>query len=250
MPTRGDRPAHERLALLDDLGRRLRLAAGEAPRDPPDSAGDPPGVHPDTGDILLALRETLCALELPVELLEDLLSAYRQDVTVRRYATWEDVLDYCRRSANPVGRSVLRIFGYRDERFDHWSDAVCSALQIANFLQDLAGDWRQRGRLYVPAEIYAGCGARLSDLDRGRITPEWREAIGICASRTRALFQDGRPVCAAVAGRLRLELRFTWLGGMRILDYVERPGYDPFGKRPRLGVADALPLLWRALVWA
>ena len=186
--------------------------------------------------------------DLPIELFEDLLSAFRQDVMTHRYETWSDLLDYCRRSANPVGRIVLRVAGYRDATLDRSSDSVCSALQITNFLQDFGRDWRE-GRLYVPAEVHRACGAQLDDLDHGNLTPAWRDALQACADRTRALFADGRGVCDEVRGRLKLELRLTWLGGMRILDRLERTGYDPLTGRPTLGLGDALPLMWNVLVW-
>ena len=130
-----------------------------------------------------------------------------------RYDSWDDVLDYCRRSANPVGRLVLRIAGYRDEALDRSSDAFCTALQLTNFWQDVGRDWRA-GRLYVPREVWAACGAVEADLDAGRLTPAWTRAIARCVERTRALFAGGRAVCDGVSGRLRLELRFTWLGGV------------------------------------
>ena len=196
----------------------------------------------------MLFRSTLRAFDLPGGWFDDLLSAFRQDVTVTRYATWADLLDYCRRSANPVGRIVLRLSGYRDPALDRRSDAVCSALQVTNFLQDLGRDWRA-GRLYVPAEVQAASGADPDDLRRERLTPAWRRAVACCAARTRELYREGRPVCDGVRGRLRLELRLTWLGGMRVLERVTRAGYDPFARRPVLGPRDVLPLVWRAVVW-
>ena len=136
-----------------------------------------------------ALADTIQTCSLDVTLFEDLLSAFRQDTIVTRYATWEDVFDYCRRSANPVGRLVLRIAGYRDARLDAASDALCTALQLTNFWQDLAVDWR-RGRLYVPAAERAAAGASEADLDaaasprRGaRRSPARRCARASCSSR-------------------------------------------------------------------
>ncbi|MCY4027387.1 MAG: squalene synthase HpnC [Acidobacteria bacterium] len=245
----GDCPAATRLHRLARWGERLRRAAGGAPSAGADRTPDERGTeHPDADDIFLAVGHTLAAFDLPVAWFDDLLSAFRQDVTVRRYATWADLLDYCRRSANPVGRIVLRLSGYRDPALDRRSDAVCSALQVTNFLQDLGRDWRA-GRLYVPADVQAACGTDLDDLRRERLTPAWRRAVACCAERTRELFREGRPVCDGVRGRLRLELRLTWLGGMRILERVAGAGYDPFASRPVLGPRDVLPLVWRALVW-
>src|SRR6185436_15401675 len=148
-------------------------------------------------------------------LFDDLLSAFAQDTMTTRYASWSEVLDYCRRSANPVGRLVLRIAGYRDEALDRASDALCTALQLTNFWQDLGRDWRA-GRLYVPREVLDACGAR-----EGAFTsPAWALALDACVAVTREQFELGRPVCDGVRGRLRFELRCTWLGGTRILDRV------------------------------
>lgn len=231
--------ASERLRLLDAWGARLEQGVT-----PPDanraSAGD--------DFIFLALEHTIRTHRLPRSLFHDLLSAFRQDVVTTRYATWVDLLDYCRRSANPVGRLVLRVAGYDDQRLDEQSDAVCTALQLTNFWQDLAIDWG-RGRLYVPLEERDRANARDTDLEAARMTPEWRTALESVARRTRALFREGRPVCDAVGGRLHWELRLTWLGGMRVLDATEAAGFDVFNHRPRLRAIDAPILLWKALWW-
>ncbi len=234
----GERSDEARIALLDDWRERLHRAA----------AGRPVEDSSDSSAIFTALGETIHARQLDVTLLDDLLSAFRQDVLVKRYETWDDLLDYCRRSANPIGRLVLRISGYRDDRVDAWSDAVCTALQLANFWQDLEIDWR-KGRVYVPLSVVRATGADVNDLGRRRVTPEWRAALGEAVGRTRELFYTGRPVADAVKGRLRWELRATWLGGMRILDKLERAGYDVFRHRPTLGRSDALPIGWHALWW-
>ena len=235
----GDRTDEARLALLDDWGDRLRRAV----------AGVPPADNSDASAVFTALAATIRAYALDVSLFEDLLSAFRQDVLVKRYETWSDVRDYCRRSANPVGRLVLRIAEYHDDRLDRWSDSVCTALQLANFWQDLEIDWR-RGRLYLPLAIVRETGADEQDLGRRRMSAEWRAALASAVDYTRALFRDGRPVTDAVEGRLRWELRATWLGGMRILDQLERGGYDVFRRRPKLGWNDALAIGWHTLAWS
>ena len=198
--------------------------------------------------IFQALANTVRVCELPASLLEDLVSAFRQDVTVTRYASWEALFDYCRRSANPVGRLVLRIGGWRDTELDAASDAVCTALQLTNFWQDLAIDWG-RGRLYVPAEAHETARAELAALDRGEWTAEWQQALASCAARTRALFDCGRAVCDGVTGRLRFELRATWLGGVRVLDRLEASRFDVFRARPSLGAGDLPSIAWHALWW-
>ncbi len=185
---------------------------------------------------------------LPASLFEDLLSAFRQDVSVRRYESWSDVLDYCRRSANPVGRLVLRIAGHDDARLDGWSDAVCSALQLANFWQDFRIDF-ERGRLYLPQSEARAHGADERDLPQSSTPQPWRRAVAAAVARTEELFAAGRPLCDALGGRLRWELRATWLGGTRILRAIERSDFDVMGRRPALGASDLPWLAWHAATW-
>jgi phytoene synthase len=234
----GHRPPAERLRQLADWRRRLHeAAAGRA-----DERDRPAGL------IFTALAATIRTCALDVRLLDDLLSAFEQDVHVSRYETWHDVLDYCRRSANPVGRLVLQITGNASDARNLESDAVCTALQLTNFWQDLAVDWR-RGRLYVPAEIVRLHGADTADLDAGRLTPPWHAALLDVADRTRRLFERGRGVATGVRGRLRWELRATWAGGMRALQRTEAIGFDVFRHRPSLGWRDAAPIAWHTIVW-
>jgi hydroxysqualene synthase len=231
----------ERLRLLDEWLDALHRSLG---------AGEPidGDLGPRSTAVFTALAHTVRTFDLPVALLEALLSAFRQDVTVSRYASWTELDDYCRRSANPVGRLVLRLFGHRDERLDRWSDAICTALQLTNFWQDFAVDW-SRGRLYVPEMEWRGAGARIEDLnDTLTVMPrEWQRALAACGTRTRALFEHGRPLLDQVRGRLRWELKATWHGGTRVLERLEQGGFDPIAARPRLGVADALVVGWRTL---
>jgi squalene synthase HpnC len=242
----GNLAPEERLALLDDWGNRLKASAGVVPGGR--SSPQPPAPSPQSEAIFLALGETLRVHALPVTLFEDLLRAFRQDVTTKRYDTWADVMAYCRNSANPVGRLVLRVAGRVDPRLDRASDAVCTALQLTNFWQDVERDW-QRGRLYVPREACDRFGAREGDLDARVMTPAWRNVLSDMAARTRALFDEGRAVCDGVEGRLRYELRFTWLGGRRILDRLEQAGFDVFTSRPALAAPDVPGLLWGAFAW-
>ena len=228
----------ERMRLLCGWEGRLR---GDFSIHIPDEFG--------ADKIFSALEHTIQNCRLPPSLFTDLLSAFRQDISTTRYETWTDLLDYCRRSANPVGRLVLRIAGYDDSSLDAQSDAVCTALQLTNFWQDLAIDWR-KGRLYVPLQDRDRAGARDADLDHGRVSPEWQAALSAVTARTRSLFDAGRPVCDRVSGRLRWELRFTWLAASSILDRLEQAEFDVFRHRPSLRATDALPLAWRALRWS
>src|SRR5262245_49298183 len=139
----------ERRARLAAWRRRLHAAVAV------EQSADAPHAHEDL--IIVAAAHTIRTLELPIALFDDLLSAFAQDTTTDRYASWDEVFDYCRRSANPVGRLVLRIAGYDDARLDRSSDALCTALQLTNFWQDFGRDWRA-GRLYVPCDVLAACG--------------------------------------------------------------------------------------------
>jgi phytoene synthase len=234
-------------ARLDEWTRRLHAAVAGTP-----PAGDMSVLDASSRElapaVFAATAHTIRSIDLPIDLFDDLVSAFRQDITVTRYDSWTTLLDYCRRSANPVGRLVLRIGGWRSVDLDAASDAVCTALQLTNFWQDLAIDWR-RGRLYVPAEEHRRAGASFDALDRGQLTDAWREALSQSAARTRELFDRGRAVCDGVTGRLRYELRATWLGGLRVLDRLDASGFDVFQHRPSLGIRDVPALAWGALWW-
>jgi squalene synthase HpnC len=199
--------------------------------------------------IVAALAHSIRALDLPLGLFDDLVSAFEQDTMTTRYASWTDLFEYCRRSANPVGRLVLRIAGYRSDTIDRSSDALCTALQLTNFWQDLGRDWRA-GRLYVPREVQTAFGADERELNASTLDAAWCAALTDCVRVTRDRFAAGRAVCDAVAGRLRYELRFTWLGGRRILDRTEHGRRDLPTRRPALGARDAAPILWDAVCWS
>lgn len=240
MADEGAGAAAERQARLRAWKERLHEAvAGGDERRKPSSRDD---------RLFVAIAHSIRSLDLPVSLFDDLVSAFDQDTTTTRYRSWRDVLDYCRRSANPIGRLVLRIAGYRDEALDRSSDALCTALQLTNFWQDFGRDWRA-GRLYVPRDISDACGAREADLAGGALPPGWVRAIDACVDRTTVLFAAGRPVCDGVRGRLKLELRMTWLGGRRILERVHAGRAELVHRRPTLGAGDLPILLWRAAIW-
>jgi squalene synthase HpnC len=242
----GAAPPGERQRDLSAWQGRLHLDVGAGP---PSQSDVETTDKMDRGDLILAaIAHSIRTLDLPLQLFDDLVSAFGQDTMTNRYASWPDVLDYCRRSANPVGRLVLRIAGHRDGALDRSSDALCTALQLTNFWQDFGRDW-QAGRLYVPREAQVNAGADERELANGVISPAWGLALERCLAVTRELFRQGRAVCDGVGGRLRAELRFTWLGGMRILERVERHRLSLFTHRPTLGAADVPVLLWRAARW-
>ena len=200
------------------------------------------------GPIFVALGETVRRLAIPKGLLMDLLSAFRQDTEKDRYASWDELLDYCRRSANPVGRLVLLVFEQKDEDLPGLSDAVCTALQLANHWQDAAVDYA-RGRIYVPEDLMRRHGVGTWDFSTGRVSDGWRGLMAELIARTRELFERGRPICDRVGRELRFEMRLTWLGGMSILDRIEAVGGDVFRRRPKHGALDKAALAWRAWRW-
>ena len=238
----GTAPADDRLARLDAWQRRLHAALA----DYGNQSSAASHAHEDL--IVVALANSIRTLDLPIALFDDLLSAFAQDTMTTRYDSWDEVFDYCRRSANPIGRLVLRIAGHRDERLDRSSDAMCTALQLTNFWQDFGRDWRA-GRLYVPRDAVVACRAREMELGGPWLTESWMAVLADCVRRTRACFQQGREICDAVRGRLRYELRLTWLGGTRMLELVESTGAALLTRRPVLRARDVPAILWRAARW-
>jgi hydroxysqualene synthase len=237
----GTAPAADRLERLDAWQRRLHAAVAV------EAADAPPHEHEDL--IIVAVAHTIRTLDLPLVLFDDLISAFAQDTMTTRYDTWAEVFDYCRRSANPVGRLVLRIAGCAaDAAVERSADALCTALQLTNFWQDLGRDWRA-GRLYVPREVYQACGASEDHLNAASMSDAWRHAIAECVRVTSDLFEQGRAVCDAVAGRLRVELRLTWLGGRRVLTHVDAHRDRLLTMRPTLGARDVPGILWHAAWW-
>jgi phytoene synthase len=238
----GTAPADDRQARLGAWQRRLHAALADYGNDSRAAS------HAHEDLIVVALAHSIRVLDLPIALFDDLISAFGQDTMTTRYDSWEEVFDYCRRSANPIGRLVLRIAGHRGEHLERSSDAMCTALQLTNFWQDLGRDWRA-GRLYIPRDVVVACRAREMELDAPWLTESWMAALAECVARTRACFAAGRDVCDAVGGRLRYELRLTWLGGTRMLQLVERTGAALLHRRPTLGARDVPPILWRAVRW-
>ena len=200
----------------------------------------------DPGEPFRALAAAVRAHRLPIPLLRDLLDAFRQDVTCKRYATFDAVLDYCRRSANPVGRLVLHLFGMTDAPSLRESDAICTGLQLVNFWQDAALDWA-KGRVYIPQEDLARFGVSEAQISEGRADEAWRALMAFECLRTRALLESGRPLGRRLPGRMGLEIRATVAGGLRILDRIGAVEGDVFTRRPTLRASDWLVVLARAL---
>ena len=196
--------------------------------------------------VFASLGAALARHHLPLTLLLDLLDAFEQDVTKTRYADRAELLDYCRRSANPVGRLLLHLYGVTQPAALNQSDAICSALQLANFWQDLGVDVR-RGRLYVPLADCARHGIAAAQLLDGADSPQVRRLVASLVAWARESMQAGAPLVHAVAGRAGWELRLVVQGGLRILEKIEALECATLGRRPVLHGTDAVVLAWRAL---
>ena len=221
----------ERLAALDDWERQLLSPAGT------------PGLH----FIFIALHETIRKLDLPASLFTDLLSAFKQDVVKRRYANFPEVLDYCRRSANPVGRLVLLLHGHREEELHLLADHICTGLQLANFWQDVGVDL-EKDRMYLPEDDRKRFGVTEEALFAHRAADAYRKLLKFEVDRAQGIFNQGEPLTKKLRGLLRLEIRLTWLGGTSILRKIEALDYDTLNHRPKVGKADMALLFLKALI--
>ena len=230
MPGDSDEELQKRIALLDGCEFKLVQASRGEAHDP----------------AFVALAQTFKELDIPVQLLKDLLTAYRMDVLQGRYKTWEDVLFYCKHSANPVGRLVLHVFGYKDEAIHQLSDKICTALQLTNFWQDLNIDLA-KDRIYIPQVDMQKFKVTEGDLHAKIVNRPYQMLMKYLAGRTAALFNDGLPLLTRVGKDLRLEMRLTWLGGTTVLKKTEKVGFDVYRKRPALSKLDFALLLARAM---
>jgi squalene synthase HpnC len=224
----GDRSAA--LALLDLWGREL------------DACYEGRAKHP----VFVALAETIRACGIPKEPFADLLVAFRQDQTVTRFETMDDVLDYCRYSANPVGRLVLYACGEVNEENFRMSDATCSALQLANFWQDVRVDW-EKDRVYIPQADMRRFGATEATIAAGVATPEFRALLKKEIEYTRGMFEEGLPLIGRVNRELALDLDLFSRGGLEILNAIEKQNYDVLSARPAISKATRIQLALRAV---
>ena len=208
------------------------------------AAGLPPS--PRWAKVFGQLGPMIRQFDLPVDLLADLLSAFEQDVVKQRYASQAELLDYCRRSANPVGRLLLHLYGVDDAESLAQSDGICSALQLINFWQDLGVDI-PRGRIYLPADSWAAHGVDEAQLLRLESHPNTINLIAAHARQADAMMRKGSQLVKKVPGRGGWELRLVVQGGLRILDKIEAQGFDTLRRRPKLGAWDVVVMGWRAL---
>src|SRR5216684_891418 len=197
--------------------------------------------------VFIALRETILAKNIPKQPFADLLKAFRQDQTVKRYPKWDSVLGYCVNSANPVGRLVLYLCGYHDEQRQRLSDSTCTALQLANFWQDVGRDL-DIGRIYIPLDAAAAQGITENDIVERRFDERYIRLMKDLIARTRTLFLEGQPLAKMVVGRLSVDLEMFTRGGLAVLDAIETMGYDTLHRRPSVSKFKQAALLGRALL--
>lgn len=228
----GDLLAHERLALLDGYRHELgKIERGE----------------PVSDALFVDIQAIVRAYKLPLQLFCDLLDAFSQDVVKTRYADLTELLEYSRRSANPVGRLLLHLYRETSAENLACSDAICSALQLINFWQDIAIDWK-KDRIYLPQDTLSQYGVTQSQIARGDSGGGWREMIAFEVGRTRAMIKSGSPLALRLPGRVGLELRLVVQGGLRILEKIDAVHGDIFRRRPVLGPFDWPLMFGRALL--
>jgi squalene synthase HpnC len=196
--------------------------------------------------VFVALRATVERHGIPQEPFADLVTAFIQDQKVSRYASWDEVFAYCRYSANPVGRLVLYLGGYSDPARQALSDATCTALQLANFWQDVTVDLL-KDRVYLPLDLLERHGYPVEELFARRFTPAFREVMRDAVAKARELFVQGLPLAAMVDRRLSLDIDLFSRGGMRVLEKIEGQGYDVLASRPAISKAERVRLLLASL---
>lgn len=226
----GHAPAAQRLASLDAYRKELdRIERGEVPGSP----------------LFASLARVIAEFDLPTRPFRDLLDAFSQDVVKARYADFAEVLDYCRRSANPVGLLMLHLYGQATPANVARSDSICTALQLVNFWQDVAIDWR-KDRVYLPADDCARFGVTEAHISSQRTDAAWRALIAFQVARSRSMLHSGAPLALALPGRIGWEIRMILQGGLRILEKIDQVRGDVFRRRPVLGAFDWPLLLLRA----
>ncbi|MBL8520897.1 MAG: squalene synthase HpnC [Betaproteobacteria bacterium] len=231
----GDRKPAERLALLEGFESQLdAIESGDMPAD----------------SLFAGLQQIILHHALPVSLFRDLLDAFKQDVTKVRYANDAELFDYCRRSANPIGRLLLHLYRETAPHCLAHSDAICTALQLINHWQDVAIDWKKNGfgRVYLPRDLLEKHGLSDSDIEHQRVTPAWSAMMAERSAQARALMMSGRPLGRILHGRIGAELRLIMAGGLAILDKIDAAEGDVFRHRPVLTRVDWLRLAPRALL--
>lgn len=234
----GDASTAERLTSLARYRQALHRIAGQKTAE---GFGEP-----DIDLVFAPLAQTIHRHQLPIEPFFNLISAFEQDVITTRYQDETSLLDYCRRSANPVGRLMLHLYGVTDRVSMSQSDAICTALQLINFMQDVKIDWH-KGRVYLPAEDLRRFGVTEQAIEAGDVGSNWQALMAFQHHRCQSLLHFGRPLGNALQGRIGLELRLIIEGGQRILDKLQAAQFDVFHHRPTLSSIDWVTMFWRAI---
>jgi len=232
----GEAPDKERLERLDAYRAALDAIAADG------------GLAVSRGlpTVFIRLTRIILNHDLPLKPFYDLIDAFKQDVEKKRYEDFNELADYARRSANPVGRLLLILFGASALENLALADCICTGLQLANFWQDVALDWK-KGRLYLPQQDLARFSVTEDDIAAGRCDERWRALLAFETARARASLNVGAPLARRLPGRIGWELRLIVAGGLRILERIEAVGYDVFACRPQLGFVDKLAVFQRAL---
>jgi squalene synthase HpnC len=198
--------------------------------------------------VFKALAETIRVHQVPILWLDQLIQAFEQDVVQSRHQNFQSIVDYSKRSANPVGRLVLWLHGVRDEKLFEKSDYICTALQLTNFWQDIAIDLK-KDRVYLPTEDMAKFGYSEKELFDHVYNEPFRKLLAHEVQKTWELFEQGRSLCNDVEPSLQKELRLVYAGGTTILKKIQQRKYDVFNRRPKLGMIDKISMLWQMFVW-
>ena len=226
----GDLSNEERLAKLEEFRAELqRIECNEQPLTP----------------LFAAVAEIVQKHQLPIQLLHDLLDAFSQDVVKKRYANFDELMDYCRRSANPVGRLLLHLYDAATPQNLIYSDHICSSLQLINFWQDIEKDY-QIARIYLPQDEMARFGVSETQISNGSVDKAWQELMQFQVQRARDMMRSGAPLGSILSGRIGLEMRLIIAGGNRILSKLASAKYDVFKHRPVLRPLDWLIMLFNS----
>lgn len=226
----GSIPDNQRLARLDSFRDELgRIANHETPHTP----------------LFQDIANIVAQHQLPLQLFHDLLDAFSQDVVKKRYATYDEVLDYCRRSANPIGRLLLHLYEENTPQNKIYSDAICTSLQLINFWQDVKKDYAI-GRIYLPQDEMARFGVTEQHIAREFADTSWQALMQFQVQRARDMMNNGAPLGSILTGRIGLEMRLIIAGGNRILDKLESAHYDMFRHRPALRPFDWVIMLGKS----
>jgi squalene synthase HpnC len=228
----GDLSDQARLSLLDGFRHKLeRIENGKAPE----------------SQLFAELAVIIDQHRLPLKPFHDLLDAFCQDVTKKRYANFGEVLAYCEKSANPVGRLLLALYGFDTEECRTMSDRICTSLQLINFLQDVSIDYHRLGRIYLPRDEMESCGISEEDIAAGNAGQAWSKFMMLQANRARKMMLEGAPLARIMKGRISFEMKMIVQGGLAILDKLEKVEWDVYKKRPKLEKPDWIFLAMRAL---